>query len=1807
MDTAEHRSLHSATGQVYGRRVRFQVLGPLEADAGSGPLSLGGPKQRVVLAHLLLRANQMAPAAVLIDEIWGEEPPETARNTLQSYVSHLRKALGEGRIAGRPPGYVLQVEHDELDADRFDGLLRDARKALAIDAATAVRVFDDALALWRGPAFADLADEPSLVAEAGRLNELRLTAMEDRLDALLASGEHARVVGEAEALIGRHSLRERVWGQLMLALYRAGRQAEALAAFQRARQVLAEELGIDPSPELARVHERVLRQDPGLDLRGEPLRGYRLLERIDDGPQGVVYRAIQPQVGRDVAVKVLHSRLAGDPAFVRRFEPDAQAVAALEHPHIAPIYDYWREPGAAYVVSRYLRGGSLAALEARDDPPEQTAAARMVEHIASALAFAHRQGVAHGNVTATNVLFDAEGNAYLSDFAIGAAEPPHPREDVRALAVLVRDLLGAGLPRSVTEILDRADEGDDSLDPEMLGRAVRSAVEPEPAPLVHHADVRNPYKGLRAFTGADASDFFGREALTERLVAALAETGPGSRFLAVVGPSGSGKSSVVRAGLVSRLRGGSITGSDRWFIAEMFPGTHPMEELEAALLRIAVRPVARLLDRLEGSSRGLLEAVDLVIPGDAEVVLLVDQFEEVFTLADDAAERELFMESLRVAITDPASRLRVVVTLRADLFDRPLMHPRFADLLGSRALVVSPLTPDELEKAIARPAGAVGVHLEPGLLAEMVADVSSQPGALPLVQYTLTELFERRGDGGRSLTLPAYREIGGVTGALAARAEHLYLGSGQDGKRATKQLFLRLVTLGEGRQDTRRLVTRGELGALDIDQDAMDGVLDAFGRHRLLTFDREPTTRDPTVEIAHEALLREWPRLRRWIDDARDDLRRSRLLTRAAAEWRGAERDPSFLLRGARLDQLEVWADATDLAIGRQELEYLTASVAQSERERAEARERQTHQERLERRSRSRLRKLVAVLTVAALVASVLTVVAIDQRQEALRQTRLASARELAAAATANLEIDPERSILLALQSIEAGRQDGVALKEAQEALHAGLQRDRLLYTITDPSTGNVAWSPNGSLLATGGSVGGNSETDVLLWDARTGALVRRLSAHTGDVTSVGFNPDGSLLLSTADDGDAVVWNTTTGAQVWSARGSPGFVGTGTFSSDGRLLAVGLNGGVVLVETKGWREIRTFPNANPTFPTLSHEGDLLFTGSAVFDLSTGKVMHLPYERELLSPDGSRIAATAFDNVIHIVDAATPRHEILSFSIPGGVYGYAWSPDGTLLATGGPDGIARVWEADSGRLLFDLVGHTGLIGIVGFSPDGRRLVTGGGDGTARVWDVSREGGAEWFTDLEPLLVGVSYSPDGSLLMTSGWNGDSFAWTWDLSTGEKVRSYPYTELAAFAPDGETLASGPYAFRTLDVSTGTVLQTMSVDYAKDPGPASIAYSPDGSLVAGGTVENTVTIWNALTGEREKRFGAPAVLAEDSTGVAFSPDGELVATFGSRATLRVWDVASGDSVFDGQANPGQGRGLAFSPDGTMLATSGTDGTIIWSVPSFERITVLAAGGGINDIAFSRDGRFLATVGDQGTTRIWSTSTWQETIALPDTGSALNGVAFAPDGTTLATIGNNGESATIQGSSILRVYALRLDDLTGFAERSLSRGLTRAECRQFLHVDVCPVTTPSPPPTGSAETPAPPIQGPEGMYRVTISPDDVRSAGIPERAIENLFGNYSLSIVDGTFHVHWQGWYDRNISGTYAISGDQITFDDETDPWCSGRTITGRWTLDGMRLSITNISSSDTPTCNGTLDHTEAELIFGAPWARNGKIAFGG
>ncbi|HYZ97914.1 MAG TPA: extracellular solute-binding protein [Acidimicrobiales bacterium] len=578
-------------------------------------------------------------------------------------------------------------------------------------------------------------------------------------------------------------------------------------------------------------------------------------------------------------------------------------------------------------------------------------------------------------------------------------------------------------------------------------------VEPEPAGLV------NPYKGLRPFEESDAADFFGRERVVERLIARLGASGTSGRFVALVGPSGSGKSSVVNAGLLPALRLGAVSGSADWFVVQISPGRHPYEELEAGLLRVAVNPPASLLEQLTDGRAGIRRAVRRVLPEGSQLLLVVDQFEELFTHAPQATT-QAFLDALAAAVEDPLADLRVVVTLRADFYDRPLGHRAVGELLRRGTEVITPMSPEELERAVDGPAERLGVRFEPGLVAEMVADVSDRPGALPLLQYALAELFDQR--RGPIIHLAAYRELGGVSGALIRRAEALYSGFDHEAQQAARQILLRLVTLGEGTDDVRRRALRQELTALG--DPAVDVVLDAFGRHRLVSFDRDPVTRGPTVEIAHEALLNEWGRLRSWIDDSRDDLRQQRRLAIAVAEWQAADRDAAFLLRGPRLEQTAAWAAGTDLSLHPGERAFLESSVDQRESEAAAEQERRHREARLRRKTRLRTRQLVGSAVVLALVVAV-AAFAITQRNEANRLAReladTAEPRRLAAASILAGD-DPQLAMLLALESLDASAHAGIpAVVEAEEALHWAIQGAGIPYPATDAPV-EVRTGPNG-------------------------------------------------------------------------------------------------------------------------------------------------------------------------------------------------------------------------------------------------------------------------------------------------------------------------------------------------------------------------------------------------------------------------------------------------------------------------------------------------------------------------------------------------------------------------------------------------------------------------------------------------------------------------------------------------------------------------------------------------------------------------
>jgi DNA-binding SARP family transcriptional activator/tRNA A-37 threonylcarbamoyl transferase component Bud32/streptogramin lyase len=420
--------------------MEFRILGPLEVSTADGPLPLGGRKQRLVLARLVVRANEVVPTDVLIDEVWGDEPPESVRITLQGHVSQLRQALGADRLQARPAGYVLHVREGELDATSFEAMVKQARRSLDSDPGKAAASLANALALWRGPAFGDLADEPSLRGEIARLDELRLSATEHRISAALQMGRHSTVVSELEALTSRYPLRERLWAHLMLALYQGGRRADALSAYERARQMFASELGDDPLPELRRLHQRILNQDPELSSKepslptvrpsrsdlapGTEFAGYRIERVLGRGGMSVVYLAEHTGLQRRAALKVLAPQLAEDERFRERFVRESRLAASIDHPNVIPIYEAGESAGELFIAMRYVEGTDLRVLLTAGGSLEPSRAIAIVHQVAAALDAAHEQGLVHRDVKPANVLLarargsETAQHVYLSDFGL---------------------------------------------------------------------------------------------------------------------------------------------------------------------------------------------------------------------------------------------------------------------------------------------------------------------------------------------------------------------------------------------------------------------------------------------------------------------------------------------------------------------------------------------------------------------------------------------------------------------------------------------------------------------------------------------------------------------------------------------------------------------------------------------------------------------------------------------------------------------------------------------------------------------------------------------------------------------------------------------------------------------------------------------------------------------------------------------------------------------------------------------------------------------------------------------------------------------------------------------------------------------------------------------------------------------------------------------------------------------------------------------------------------------------------------------
>src|SRR3954452_25203538 len=802
-----------------------QLLGAVEASVDGRSIRLGGGKPRALLAMLALDAGSTVSTERLIDGLWGEAPPATANKLVQVYVSQLRKALAAGgdapAIVTRRHGYELRGGPDAVDTARFARLVATGSPR-------------EALALWRGPPLDDVADEPFAGAEIRRLEELRLAALELAIEQDLEAGRHREVVAELDALVAAEPLRERLHAQRMLALYRCGRQADALAAYRQARTALVEAIGAEPGAELRRLHEAILRQDPSLEpavaveLPPELDAGTALVGRDADvewlrelwrgarggvgllvlvtGPRGIgktrLAAGLAPEGDRDRGT-VLYASGAG--------APDA-ALAALARAGAAArptllVLDDIDRAGTAVQAALDELAGAFTALPMLVLATGEKAQLRADSTLCL-------DPLDRGAVRAVASLYAAtseEADAIVERLVHGSAGIPQrvhrlAAEWARAAAARRLDAFAsrAASERAGLRATEEGLAGEVVQVEALRDRAEPRAATPEP--------VACPYKGLASFQIDDAEFFFGRERLVAEMVARLA----GAPLMGIVGPSGSGKSSALRAGLLPALAAGVLPGSQSWALVLLRPGAHPLRALESAIE--------------QATAHGPL-------------LIAVDQFEETFTACGDETERAAFLGALIAAAGDERRRARVLVAVRADFYGRCAAYPELARQLGANHVLVGPMEQDELRRAIEVPAQRARLHVEPELVDALIADVKDEPGALPLLSTALLELWQQR--DGRTMRLSAYRQSGGVHRAVARLAERTYDRLDPDQRETARRILLRLAGEGEGDAAVRQRVELSEL-----DGDGVDEVLSVLAADRLVTIG------EGEVEVAHEALFR---------------------------------------------------------------------------------------------------------------------------------------------------------------------------------------------------------------------------------------------------------------------------------------------------------------------------------------------------------------------------------------------------------------------------------------------------------------------------------------------------------------------------------------------------------------------------------------------------------------------------------------------------------------------------------------------------------------------------------------------------------------------------------------------------------------------------------------------------------------------------------------------------------------------------------------------------------------------------------------
>ncbi|WLE97026.1 MAG: trypsin-like peptidase domain-containing protein [Candidatus Electrothrix communis] len=1127
--------------------------------------------------------------------------------------------------------------------------------------------------------------------------------------------------------------------------------------------------------------------------------------------------------------------------------------------------------------------------------------------------------------------------------------------------------------------------------------------------LDQHSRPANPYRGLEAFREKDANLYFGRDKTIKRLRQVVADR----PFAAVIGASGSGKSSVVFAGLLPALR-----KSGDWLVAHCRPKKQPLYELSACLIPLLYDdPILRsektdeLKEKLHAGSIGLVGIIRQIKKRreqheNLHLLLVIDQFEELFTLNTD---QELIRQYIGILLEClRTEQFTVLLTMRADFFAAAVSSPALAEALDNSAPIILPQIDEQgLREVVEQPAKVLSVYFEPGLIDLIVNDVGKEPGSLPLLEFCLTQLWERQEF--RRISHKAYKAIGGVQQALANHADAVYAEFDEQEQEQLRHIFLKLVRPGQGTEDTRQVASLDQIRAEDR------ALVTHLADKRLIVTGRDEERGEETVEVVHEALIRRWQILRQWVDEEREFLVWQEKLRVLLGQWLESGKDEGALLRGLPLDEALRWRETHVLNLADGEREFIAASKKLREYDR--------QKQKATQQARERQRRHLAVGFVVAIMLAMLT----GWQWRMARQQTLAANYNLVKVfeekALSALKIAENKDAMLfasaALeQKVETNK---IALKASStgvlfvpQVLNDALTELAVLRGHENIVL-SVAFSPDGKTI-----VSASRDNTLRLWEVATGKEFTVLKGHGDSVVSVAFSPDGKTIVSASADKTVRIWEVKTGRQLTSLLGHEDYVTSAAFSPDGKIIvSASWDKTVRFWEAKTGKQSASLLKHEDTVlsAAFSPDGKTIVSASAdktvrIWEAKTGKerAVFKGHESAVnsvsFSPDGKTIVSASRDNTLRLWEVATGKELTVLKGHERAVISVAFSPDGKKIVSSSFDKTVRIWEAKTGKQLALLPGHEDNVNSVAFSPNGKTIVSALWNKTVRIRDITTGKERAVFKGHENSVISVSFSPDGKTIVSASL--DNTLRLWEVATGKELTVLKGHEdlviNAAFSPDGKTIvsASRDNTLRLWEAATGKELAVFKGH--EDP-VISVAFSPDGKLIASASADKTMRIWDWESGKEVAVLRGHA--SSWGNSMAFSPDGKTIASASWDKAVRIWEVATGKELAILKGHENYVFSVAFSPDGKLIASASADKTMrIWDWESGKEVAVLRghASSWGNSMAFSPDGKAIASASRDNVVRIWEVATGKELAILKGHENYVFSVAFSPDGKTIVS-----------------------------------------------------------------------------------------------------------------------------------------------------------------------------------------------------------